>query len=316
MDAIFNKCRSIINSERFQFFIVGVIIINAISLGLYTFANVEESIGPTLVLIDEICLAIYVVELIIRILSYGRHPADFFKSGWNVFDFVVIGSVFIPGLAQQTAILRVLRVLRIARLLRYMPDLQILARGLLRALRPLSGLLFLTILLLFLYGMAGWAFFHNVEPENWKNIGRSMLTLFTVLTLEGWPDIMYPLLDLSPWVAVYFISFVLIATFIVFNMVIGVILNSLDSAHKAENARQRAAALADDGVLISDPSVVAHIEALREAIDDLEVDIASRDTALSAAGSEEPSSSGDGRPAGPAPAGKAQPAGGATGPGS
>jgi voltage-gated sodium channel len=98
-----------------------------------------------------------------------------------------------------------------------------------------------------------------------------------VLTLEGWPDIMYPLLDLSPWVAVYFISFVLIATFIVFNMVIGVVLNSLDTAHKAENARQRAAALADDGILISDPKVLAHIETLREAIDDLEVDIASRD---------------------------------------
>ncbi len=277
VNAVARRCSSIINSERFQFFIVGVIIINAISLGLYTFSNLEASLGPTLVLIDQICLAIYVVELVIRFLSYGKHPGQFFKSGWNVFDFIVIGSVFIPGLSNETAILRVLRVLRIARLLRYMPDLQVLARGLLKALRPLSGLLFLTILLLFLYGMAGWAFFHNAEPEYWDNIGRSMLTLFTVLTLEGWPDIMYPLLDLSPWVALYFISFVLIATFIVFNMVIGVILNSLDTAHKAENARQRAAALADDGVLISDPQVLAHIEALREAIDDLEVDIASRD---------------------------------------
>lgn len=277
MNYVVDKCRSIIDSERFQFFIIGVIVVNAISLGLYTFSSVEESIGPTLALVDQICLAIYVVELVIRFISYGRHPQDFFKSGWNIFDFVVIGSVFIPGLASQTAILRVLRVLRVARILRYLPDLQILAQGLLKALRPLSGLLVLTIILLFLYGMAGWSFFHQEAPEYWSNIGRSMLTLFTVLTLEGWPDIMYPLLDLSPWVAVYFISFVLIATFIVFNMVIGVILNSLDTAHKAQNARQRAAALADDGVLISDPKVLAHLETLREAIEDLELDLAMRD---------------------------------------
>ncbi len=277
MDYVVDKCRSIIDSERFQFFIIGVIVVNAISLGLYTFSSVEESIGPTLALVDSICLAIYVVELVIRFVSYGRHPQDFFKSGWNIFDFVVIGSVFIPGLASQTAILRVLRVLRVARILRYLPDLQILAQGLLKALRPLSGLLVLTIILLFLYGMAGWSFFGDEAPEYWSNIGRSMLTLFTVLTLEGWPDIMYPLLDLSPWVAVYFISFVLIATFIVFNMVIGVILNSLDTAHKAQNARQRAAALADDGVLISDPKVLAHLETLREAIEDLELDLAMRD---------------------------------------
>jgi len=271
-------CRRIIDNERFQFFIVGVIIVNAISLGLYTYGGLEDSIGATLVLVDKICLVIYVVELVIRFLSYGRRPGDFFKSGWNVFDFVVIGSVFIPGLANQTAILRVLRVLRIVRLLRYMPDLQIFARGLLSALRPLTGLLGLTVLLIFLYGMAGWSFFHNAEPENWENIGRSMLTLFTVLTLEGWPDVMYPLLDLGPWVVLYFISFVLIATFIVFNMVIGVMLNSLEAAHKVENARLRADALADDGILISDPKILAHIEALREAIDDLELDIAARDT--------------------------------------
>ena len=277
MDSVVDRCRSIIDNERFQFFIIGVIVINAISLGLATFDNIEASSGATLILIDQVCLGIYVVELVIRFISYGRHPLDFFKSGWNVFDFVVIGSVFIPGLASQTAILRVLRVLRIARILRYLPDLQVLAQGLLKALRPLSGLLVLTIILLFLYGMAGWSFFHNEAPEYWNNIGRSMLTLLTVLTLEGWPDIMYPLLDLSPWVAVYFISFVLIATFIVFNMVIGVILNSLDTAHKAQNARQRAAALADDGVLISDPQVLAHLETLREAIEDLEIDLAMRD---------------------------------------
>jgi voltage-gated sodium channel len=277
VDKVVDTCRSIIDSERFQFFIIGVIVINAISLGLATFDSIEASSGPTLILIDQICLGIYVVELVIRFVSYGRHPADFFKSGWNVFDFVVIGSVFIPGLASQTALLRVLRVLRVARILRYLPDLQVLAQGLLKALRPLSGLLVLTIILLFLYGMAGWSFFHNEAPEYWSNIGRSMLTLFTVLTLEGWPDIMYPLLDLSPWVAVYFISFVLIATFIVFNMVIGVILNSLDTAHKAQNARQRAAALADDGVMISDPKVLAHLETLREAIEDLEIDLAMRD---------------------------------------
>lgn len=267
-------CDRIVSNERFQMAIILVIVLNAIALGLDTFEGIRESIGDQLLIFDGVCLTIYVVELTLRFVAVGLSPRRFFSQGWNVFDSVIIGTAFIPGLNSASVVFRMARLLRVARLLRFLPEIRVLMRGFLAAIKPLFGLVVLTVLLLFLYGMLGWNLFHDVDPDHWSNIGRSMLTLFTVLTLEGWPDTMQPCLEYSPWSALFFVSFVLIATFVVFNMVIGVIINSLDETRKAEDAIARQKALADDGRLISDGHVVSRIEAVRQAIDDLELQLA------------------------------------------
>jgi len=267
-------CDRLVSNERFQLLIIVVIVMNAVALGLGTFSGIEQQIGDDLLLFDAVCLGIYVVELTLRFIATGASPRRFFSNGWNVFDFVIIATAFIPGLNSASVVFRMARLLRVARLLRFLPEIKVLMRGFLAAIKPLFGLVVLTMLLLFLYGMLGWNLFHEVDPERWNNIGRSMLTLFTVLTLEGWPDTMQPCLEYSPWSALFFVSFVLIATFVVFNMVIGVIINSLDETRKAEEAIARQKALAEDGRLISDGHVVSRIEAVRQAIDDLELQLA------------------------------------------
>ncbi len=289
-DGIAGAASRLVEDNRFQALIIGVIVLNAFALGMGTFSGLEQRIGDQLLLFDEICLGIYVVELALRFASCGFNPKRFFSNGWNVFDSIIIGVAFVPGLHGTSVILRMARLLRIARLLRFLPEIGILMRGFISALKPLFGLVLLTVLLLFLYGMLGWNLFHEVDPEKWDNIGRAMLTLFTVLTLEGWPDTMQPCLEYSPWSALYFVSFVLIATFVVFNMVIGVIINSLDETRKAEAAIARQKALADDGRLITDGQLVSRIEGIRAALDELELHLADPpdDTERKPGGSKQP----------------------------
>ena len=128
------------------------------------------------------------VELAIRIAAYGRRPQDFFKDGWNVFDFVVIGLAFVPGLRENVTLLRLARLLRVVRLVSVMPDLRILVRAMARSLPPIASLVLLTLLLMYVYGMVGWILFHEEDPEHWGNIGESLLSLFQILTLENWPS--------------------------------------------------------------------------------------------------------------------------------
>ena len=126
-------CRRIADSPRFQGFIFGVIVLNAITLGLGTY-DFGAGVESPLTVLDEIFLGIFVVELAIRITAYGRRPQDFFKEGWNVFDFVVIALAFTPGLRENVTLLRLARLLRVVRLVSVMPDLRILVRALARSL--------------------------------------------------------------------------------------------------------------------------------------------------------------------------------------
>ena len=153
-------CSLIANSPRFQNFIYGVIVANAVTLGLGTY-DWSDSVNDAITVADEVFLGIFVLELAIRIAAYGRRPQDFFKSGWNVFDFVVIGAVFLPGVRENVTLLRLVRLLRVVRLISVMPDLRILVRAMARSLPPIASLGLLTLLLMYVYGMVGWILFHE-----------------------------------------------------------------------------------------------------------------------------------------------------------
>jgi voltage-gated sodium channel len=143
------RCARIADSPRFQWFIFGVILANAITLGLgtYEFGGTADDV---LTALDETFLGIFVVELAIRIAAYGRRPQDFFKDGWNVFDFVVITLAFAPGLRDNITLLRLARLLRVLRLVSVMPELRLLVRAMGRSLRPILSLLVLTVLIMYI----------------------------------------------------------------------------------------------------------------------------------------------------------------------
>lgn len=240
--------------------------INAIVLGLETFPSMMTSYGDALILANNVCYAIFVLELLLRFASYGRRPQDFFKNGWNVFDLIIIGGVWIPGVRENATLLRILRLARIARLLRFLPDARVLITTVVRSLPPLGSIVVLTFLILFLYGMVGWAMFGAALPESWGTITRAMLTLFVLLTLENFPTYLEEALTVTPWATVYFISYVLVAAFVIFNLLIGIIIGSMESAREREALREAK----ESGV---GGDAAARIHAIREALDALEVDV-------------------------------------------
>lgn len=258
-------CSRIANAGWFQNTIVGVIIGNAVLLGLETFDGIDREHGDLLHALDRLFLAVFVVEILIRLTAYLPRVGDFFRSGWNIFDFVVVGAAFVPGLSGSSTLLRLIRLARIARLVSVIPELRVIAVGFVHSLRAIGGLALLTLLIIYVYAVIGWSIFADEDPQRWGDVATAMLTLFKILTLEGWIEIYDDAATYTDWAPVYFISFILIATFVVLNMVIGVVLASLEEARKTTAAKQAAG---DHHV----PAYVVYrrIEELRTALDELE----------------------------------------------
>lgn len=270
--------------------IIAVIVANAVVLGMQTYDGVQREHGDLLGLLNSIFLGVFVVELMLRLASYGTRPQRFFTSGWNVFDFVVVSAAFVPGIRESSTVLRIARLLRVVRIIRLLPDVRVLIVAVTRSLPPLASMTVLTALIVFLYGMVGWLIFGESNPEEWGNIGRAMLTLFVLLTLENFPAALERGLEIEPWSIFYFGTFVMIAAFIVLNVLIGVVLQSMEEAREIERERERHEAEQADVPHAAD--LVARIEAARAALADLEHALAEQ------ASSSDGGSAAEDRPAG------------------
>ena len=260
-----NRLARVVDSSRFNGFIAAVIVANAVVLGLETYPAVMAEHGPTLVFLNALFYGVFVAELVLRIASYGKRPQDFFRSGWNVFDLVIIGSVAIPAVREQAQLLRLLRLARIVRLVRFLPDARILVLTVVKSIPSVFSMVVLTLVLMFVYGMVGWSLFGEALPEAWGTIGRAMLTLFILLTLENFPTYLAEAEQVSPFAPVFFVSYVLLAAFLVFNLLIGIVISSM------EKARQHDAETTPPG-----PEAAVHdrLTELRRTLDELEAALA------------------------------------------
>ena len=260
----------LIDSRAFTATVLVVIAANAVVLGAQTYEGVNREYGDVLSLLNAVFLGVFVVELALRIACYGRRPHRFFRDGWNLFDFVVVAAAFLPVIRESSTLLRLARVARVVRVIRLLPDLRVLIIAITRSLPPLASMTVLTALVLFLYGMVGWLMFGDEDPEAWGNIGEAMLTLFVLLTLENFPITLERGLAIEPWSVVYFVSFVLVAAFIVLNVLIGVVLHSMEEAREIERAREAAAKEGSEDEASVPADLVQRMEALRAALDDLD----------------------------------------------
>jgi voltage-gated sodium channel len=259
----------LVDSTVFTTLVIAVILANAVVLGLQTYAGIEHEYGNTLDFLNAVFLAFFVVELTLRIAAYGRRPWDFFRSGWNVFDFTVIAVAFLPGVRESSTLLRLARLARVVRVVRLLPDLRVLLTAVVRSLPPLGSMGLLVVLILFVYGMFGWLLFGEELPEQWGNIGEAMLTCFTMLTLENFPIYMERGMEIHAWSWIYFVSFVMIAAFIVINVLIGIVLNSMEEARELVRRRP-----IGEGEVAP---VAERIQILRVALDELERELHVRD---------------------------------------
>lgn len=272
---IVRTCARTADAMWFNLAIFGVIVLNAVILGLSTYDAVEQDAGDVLNLLNEVILGIFVVEIAIRLVGFGRRPQDFFKSGWNVFDFLIVAASFAPGVRENATLLRLVRLARVLRVVRLLPDLRVLTVAVGRSLPGVASLAVLTIVLVFVYGMVGWVMFADDNPEEYGNISDAMLTLFVTLTLENFPDQLQAGREITWWALPFFISYVLVGAFLVLNLLIGVVINSMEQARDIEAER----ALGDrieHGEAAQDPDLADRLAGLRRELEVIERELKAR----------------------------------------
>lgn len=257
----------LIYGEKFEFFIVGVILLNAAALAALTFRHIDDGVRDVLLLINNVALWVFVVELGLRILSYGSKPWMFFRSGWNVFDFLLIGLT--PFFQGQTMVLRLLRLLRVIRIFRFLPEVRILTSSIIKSFPPLASLTVLIGFMLFLYAMTGYYMFGSEATENWGDVGLAMQSLILLLTLENFPDLLVEGMSITPYAQIYYLSFVLIIVFTVLNILLGIVLNAMDQAREEENTKTQQLRVINtidedlEGLGSSNPDLSAEIDRLQ-----------------------------------------------------
>jgi voltage-gated sodium channel len=217
------------NSRWFSNLTVTIIVLYAAILGFKTLEEAEAEYGNFIFIIDYAVTVYFVVEISIRMLSY-RRKLDFFKSGWNIFDFIIVLITTVP--IEQTdfaAIARVMRVFRILRLFTARPELKRIIDMLIKAIPSIIDIVLLMFIIFYIYAIIGSFIFAELESKLFDNFLTAMLTLFRILTFEDWTDIMYEAMALSPWAWIYFVSFIVITAFVFFNLFIAVIIDEMQN---------------------------------------------------------------------------------------
>lgn len=218
-------------------FIIGLIVLNAVTLGLETSATVTRVAGTWLDAIEATVLAVFVVELLVKLFAWGPR---FFRSGWNVFDLAIVGVALAPA-SGPLSILRSLRILRVLRLLSTVRRLRMLIEALITAIPSIGWIAFLLGLVFYIFGVMGTELFGENFPEWFGSLGASMYTLFQVMTLESWSmGIARPVMAEHAFAWLYFVSFILVTAFTILNLFIGIIVNTMQSAHWEEQDERRA----------------------------------------------------------------------------
>lgn len=273
-------CARIADSAAFQNAILGVILLNAVVLGLQTYDSIERDYGNVLDVLNDVFLGVFVLELGIRVGAHGRRPQDFFKGGWNIFDFLIIAVAFVPGVRQNSTILRLVRLLRVVRVASVLPDLRVFITAFFHSIPAVTSLAVMTTMLLFVYGMVGWMLFGDDLPNRWGDLGTAVLTLFTALTIEGWPTLMYEGMKIHSQAWIFFVSYILIAAFLLINMLLAVVISSIEEAREIVAQREAAEQAASEGESPEDVQSVhlaQTLTTLKSTVADLEAQIKARE---------------------------------------
>lgn len=243
--------KSIVESNWFQNTIISLIAATAVIVGLETSVYMQQNYGELLHIADKIIIYAFAIEALLKMAQHGRLFLKYFENPWNVFDFIIVVVCFLPGDYHFAAILRLARILRVLRLVTAIPRLQLLVKALLKSIPSMTYVSLLLGLHFYVYAVLGVFLWSKNDPSHFADLPTAMITLFRIITLEDWTDIMYinmlgsdkvPFEQLSelplepsasPIVAsIYFISFVVFGTMIMLNLFIGVIINSMNEAQR------------------------------------------------------------------------------------
>lgn len=214
----------LVHSDRFQTAVIAVIIVNAIVLGLETSDWMMANFGTLLVTLDRIALAIFVVEIGLKLYA---DRLSFFRSGWNIFDFLIVAIALMPATG-GLSVLRALRILRAFRLISALPSLRRVVEGLLRAIPAMGSVVLLLALVFYVGAVMATKLFGDAFPDWFGHVGASLYSLFQIMTLESWSmGIVRPVMEVYPWAWAFFVPFILVTSFMVLNLFIAIIVTAM-----------------------------------------------------------------------------------------
>ncbi|UCH40635.1 MAG: ion transporter [Gammaproteobacteria bacterium] len=230
------RVRDWVEQSKVQRFIMTLIVINAIILGLETEAAVMASYGEILIAVDHVILSVFVVEILLRIFA---HRLAFFRDPWSIFDFIVVGIALVPA-SGPFAVLRALRVLRVLRILTIVPSMRRVVGALLASIPGLGSIALVLMLIYYVFAVIATNLFGATFPQWFGSIGESLYSLFQIMTLESWSmGIVRPLMEVHPNAWIFFVTFILIATFTMLNLFIAIIVNAMNSFTEQETRETR-----------------------------------------------------------------------------
>jgi voltage-gated sodium channel len=231
-----NALKTLIESRRFEAIITGLIILNAVTLGMETYPSMVDRFWPFLYLVDKAILAVFVAELVARLLVYRT---AFFKDPWRVFDFVVVAIALVPATG-NLSVLRALRILRVLRLVSVVPSLRRVVGGLVSALPGMGSIVLLLSLVFYVFSVMATMLYAETFPEKFGSLTASAYTLFEIMTMDSWSTgTVRPMLDTHPFAWLFFLPFIVATTFAVLNLFIGIIVSAMQEQTEAAGAQER-----------------------------------------------------------------------------
>ena len=242
--------QSIVDARWFEPWMIGLILFNGVLIGLETSHDFVETYGGWLHLGNDIILGIFIIEVVLKLAAVAPRFSLYFGNGWNLFDFSIVVLSLIPATGEFALVARLVRVLRVLRLVSAVPQLRLIVATLVRSIPSMGHVIVLMSIIFYIYAVTGFHLFHEHDAEHWGTLGAALLTLFQMVTLEGWVEVMNTAMEAYPWSWIYFVTFVLIGTFVMLNLFIAVVINNLEASKAAELEELR------------DP--VTHDEVLRE----------------------------------------------------
>ncbi|MDO6428025.1 ion transporter [Thalassotalea sp. 1_MG-2023] len=254
-----DRLKQIDSSPWFQWSVIAVIILSALLIGAKTH-DLPEPVIQLLSFADNAVTVFFLVEIIIRFLATADKKA-FFKSGWNIFDTIIVIGSLVPDGGSGVLLARLLRVFRVLRLVSMVPELRLLINALIKAIPRMGYIALLMFVIFYIYAAIGSIIFHEINEELWGDVSISLLTLFRVATFEDWTDVMYETMAVHPLSWIFYLSFIFLTAFIFLNMMVGTILDVMNEEHEQHRAKQHG-----ETAQGAEPASRAQIESLQNEL--------------------------------------------------
>jgi voltage-gated sodium channel len=257
--ARFERLRS---NKLFETLVIGIILVSALVIGVKTYA-LPPGVTQAIIVMDWAITVFFLVEISVRFLGEPEKKR-FFRSGWNVFDTLIVLVSLIPIEDSELALIgRLVRIFRVLRMVSIIPELRTLLNSLLAAMPQLGYVMLMMFIIFYIYAAVGTTFFAAINPELWGDISISMLTLFRIMTFEDWTDIMYETMAVYSLSWAFYLSFIFLSAFAFLNMIIGIVVNVLEEEHRRQ-ARVDAEAAGEPDLM----SLQEELRSLRKLLDE------------------------------------------------